>query len=93
MGNGLRSVCAVVAFAALAGCASEPVGRRAGYPGAYQAPSHDRPGAHSGDPGRMLTIRCESDHGRTRHCDIDTRGGALDFRDSLYQPTTAGALH
>jgi len=69
-------VSVVLASVMLAGCASDAVGPRdSGDAGAY-------PGAYDDDRGGG-TVRCESDHGRRRHCDMDTRGGVfLSRRDS-----------
>ena len=81
MGNGLR-LSAVVAFAALAGCATESVGPRDDVYGAtYPVPYGDD---HDG------TIRCESDHGRRRHCDMDTRGGVFLSRRMSNTPCLQG---
>jgi hypothetical protein len=87
MANGLR-LSAVLGLATLAGCASHPEGpREGGYPIA-------NPGHHVGGggyPGGALTIRCESDHGRTRHCPLDTRGGVVLSRRLSSTPCIQGS--
>lgn len=93
MGNDLR-LFAVLALATLAGCVSYPVGSPyGGYPGSNPAPypdHHGGYGGYGGYPGDIRTIRCESDHGRTRHCDIDTRGGVFLSRRLSSTPCIQG---
>lgn len=74
---------AVLALATLAGCASDAVGPRGGDdPGSY-------PGA-SDDHRQASTVLCESDHGRRRHCDMDTRGGVFLSRRVSSTPCLQG---
>jgi hypothetical protein len=84
MHNGLRNAWAVMALATLAGCASEPEGARdGGYPGAREASS-------PGGSIERVTIRCESDHGHKRRCDVDTRGGVVLSRRMSTTPCVQG---
>lgn len=82
MGNGLR-LSAVVALSALAGCASNPVETQDA--GLQESEQPD-----SASPGGMRTIRCESEHGRRRHCDIDPRGGVFLSRRLSNTPCLQG---
>ena len=54
-----------LALALLAGCVGYPVGGNA-YPGGYSGTGYPQGGG---------VVRCESQDGRTRHCDADVRGG------------------
>jgi len=81
MGIGL-GLSAVLALAMLAACASEPVGPLDGDAGAY-------PGTNA-DHRDVGTVRCESDHGRRRHCDMDTRGGVFLSRRMSSTPCIQG---
>lgn len=82
MTNGLR--CSVVlALAALSGCASHSARPRdMANPDANRAPYDSQGGVRS--------IRCESSHGRTRHCDMDTRGGVFLSRRLSSTPCIQG---
>lgn len=85
MNIGLRFVIALAATC-LAGCVGYgyPGGGYGGYPGdrgypdsGYPGngyPGNGYPGNYPGD-GYTSTIRCESENQRTRHCNVDTRGG------------------
>ena len=58
----------------LAGCVGYPTSGNA-YPGSY--PGRGYPGGNygAGYPATGDVVRCESQDGRTRHCDADVRGG------------------
>lgn len=87
MGNSLRCS-AVLALAILAGCASHSAGPRAmAYPNASPA---SYPDGHGGDQADLRSIRCESHHGRTRHCAMDTRGGVFLLRRLSGTPCIQG---
>ncbi len=83
MHSGLRRVWAVIVLATLAGCASEPGGPGdGGHPGAHPA--------SAGESSEMVTLRCESDHGHKRRCDVDTRGGVVLSRRMSTTPCIQG---
>jgi hypothetical protein len=80
--NGWSRLCAAMALGMLAGCVGYD------YPGAYRGgaypggvypggvyPGHPRPPYQYPGAGYGQTVRCESEDHRSRHCDIDTRGG------------------
>lgn len=94
----IRFVIALAA-ASLAGCVGYgyPGGEYGGspspYPGEYGNPypgggAYPGGNAYPGDYGS--TIRCESDDRRTRHCDIDTRGGVRIARQLSDAPCVEG---
>ncbi|HVI57683.1 MAG TPA: DUF3011 domain-containing protein [Luteimonas sp.] len=85
-------VAAALAVAGLAGCVGY------GYPGDYGAyppnqgyPDYSPPGnGYPGSGGYGGTFRCESDNNRTRHCDVDTRGGVRMNRQLSDSPCVQG---
>jgi hypothetical protein len=46
-----------------------------GYPGSYPPANYPPPNGYPGGGGYGPVVRCESTDNRTRHCDMDTRGG------------------
>jgi len=89
MANGLR-VSAILSLATLAGCASHRVDvPESGSPGATPVASPDRV-ADGGPHGGSLTLRCESDHGLRRHCDIDANGNIVLSRRLSKTPCVQG---
>ena len=88
MFNGLQ-VAAVLTVATSAGC-STPIESRSSDSHAYAIGSDDDQSGHHTGPSRALTIRCESDHGRRRHCDIDASGTILLSRRLSSTPCVQG---
>lgn len=76
---------AILTLATLVGCASDPVDSRNpdSNPRAYRT-------VDANARGSSLTIRCESDHGRRRHCDIDTSGDIVLSRRLSSTPCIQG---
>jgi hypothetical protein len=89
MFNGLQ-VAAVLTVATSAGCSTPIESRSSGSQAPYGIGTDDDQSSHQTGPSRSLTIRCESDHGRRRHCDIDASGTILLSRRLSSTPCVQG---
>src|SRR4051812_17634947 len=89
MADALR-LYAVLGLAIMAGCASHPVEPSDRVDAEANPAAPSGLAAVGGLSGDTVTFRCESDHGRRHHCDIDPGGNVVLSRRLSKAPCVQG---